>query len=239
MLRNSILTYEGITQSNRSGAPQGSPISPILANIYLHYLLDEWFKENWLDQGQFVRYADDVVFILNDLDHAAVFKQALSEHLRLEGKIALNETKSKIVSFTRQNPQGTFTFLGFEFYWGKYTAYRKVLKVKTSAKALSRSIQAFKMWIKRVRNRMRLDKIWALAQLKLIGHYNYYGVTWNLRRLNHFYWVCLTELFKWLNRRSQKRSFTWERFQRRIFFNPLSKPSGLRLRDITCGTITA
>lgn len=233
MMMNSILKTEGGIETNTTGTPQGSPISPILANIYLHYLVDRWFIENWDEHGEIVRYADDMVFIFTDYELAEEFKKALTERLRREGKIELNEDKSRVVRFNKGSPEGTIPFLGFEFYWGRYAYKRVVLKVKTSAKALARSMQEFKEWIKRERNRMRLDDIWEKAQIKLIGHYNYYGVTFNLPRLNHFYWTCVQELFKWLNRRSQKRSFTWERFKRRLFFKPLARPRGTRLVDIT------
>jgi len=233
MLRNSILKTGGVLETNTEGTPQGSPISPVLANIYLHFLVDDWFDKNWWEQGEIVRYADDMIFILTDYAQAIKFESALKERLKGEGKIEINEDKSRIVRFSKHKPEGTISFLGFEFYWGRYAGKRKILKVKTNAKALSKSIQAFKKWIKRVRNRMCLDRIWEKSKTKLIGHYNYYGVTFNLRRLNHFYWICTQELFKWLNRRSQKRSFTWDRFKRRLFFKPLVRPKGTRLLDIT------
>lgn len=79
-------------------------------------------------------------------------------------------------------------------------------------------------WIKQVRSRLPLDEIWEKAAAKLRGHYNYYGVYTNQAKLNHFYYSVIGLLFKWLNRRSQKRSFTWERFSRRLRFKPLPLP---------------
>lgn len=237
MLRNSILNEKGEAEENTLGTPQGSPISPVLANIYLHFVIDEWFCKKWDKHGQFVRYADDIIFIFEENPIANKFKKALKRRLKSEGKIEMNEDKSKVVSFSKHKPQGNVSFLGFTLYWGKYACKRTILKVKTSAKAFSKSIQAFKVWIKRMRNRLNLDQIWSCIQLKLTGYYNYYGVTFNLSKLNQYYFVCMKELFKWLNRRSQKRSFTYERFERRLFFKPLPKPRSERLLDITLGII--
>ncbi len=237
MLRNSTLNETGIASENTLGTPQGSPISPILANIYLHFVIDKWFREKWNKHGEFVRYADDMVFIFEDESIAKKFKKALKRRLKSEGRIEMNEDKSEIVSFSKHNHSGNVSFLGFTFYWGKYACTRTTLKVKTSAKTFSKSIQAFKLWIKKKRNRLNLDQIWSQVQLKLTGHYNYYGVTFNLSKLSQFYFMCMKELFKWLNRRSQKRSFTYERFKRRLFFKPLPKPRGERLLDITLGII--
>jgi ribonuclease HI len=130
--------------------------------------------------------------------------------------------------------QGTVTFLGFEFYWGRAAKRAKVLKLKTQPKRLSRSMSAFTDWIKTHRNRMKLDKLWQLAATKLRGHFNYYGVRSNSRKLAYFYHHCAGALFKWLNRRSQKRSFTWERFERQLRFHPLPRIRyGKDLRDVS------
>jgi RNA-directed DNA polymerase len=111
--------------------------------------------------------------------------------------------------------------------------------VKTHPKRLARTIQEFTDWIKENRHRQRLSKLWVLAKAKIIGHYNYYGVSHNLRKLNHFYHACIGQMFKWLNRRSQKRSYTWEQFERRLMFNPIPAPtSGALIIDITNGLST-
>jgi len=223
---------EGMLHPTEMGAPQGSSVSPILANIYLHFLLDEWFNKNFSQSGRMVRYADDAAFVFKSSATAEKFREALISRMA-EGGLKLNLDKSGTVAFSRHNPKGTIAFLGFEFYWGR-TGRGKVLKLKTQPKRLSRSMVAFTEWIKATRNRMKLDKLWRIASAKLIGHFNYYAVRSNSAKLNHFYHHCVGALFKWLNRRSQKRSFTWEQFLRRLYFQPLPKPPfETELRDVS------
>jgi hypothetical protein len=233
LLRAQVLTTGGELTPTELGTLQGSPVSPVLANIYLHFLLDGWFRDNYRAQGRMIRYADDAVFVFDDAKSAAKFRSALEERLR-EGGLRLNLDKSSIVPFSRRNPKGTVSFLGFDFYWGRDAAKRRFLKVKTTKKSLHRGMQAFNEWVKRCRNRMKLDRLWRLASTKLQGHFNYFGVRTNSAKLGHFYESCVSSLFRWLNRRSQKRSFTWEQFARRLFFNPLPLPPlELNLRDVS------
>jgi len=222
MLRNSILSEDGRITVNDAGTPQGSPISPMLANIYLHYCLDRWFQEKWAGRGQMIRYADDAAFVFNEESDAVEFRGALEARLSEYG-IKLNRNKSGIIKFNERQPEGEIPFLGFHLYWGRSTS-KKILRVKTAPKRLHASIQRFKEWIKAARHRHRLAKLWELAKTRLQGHYNYFGVVTNTAKLNHFYHACLRELFKWLNRRSQRRSYTWEGFKQRLQFDPLPKP---------------
>lgn len=224
LLRNSILHADGRLAETLAGTPQGSPASPVLANICLHYLLDDWFTTNWSDKGQFVRYADDAVFVFSDEQQAQTFKQALIERMS-EAGLKLNEDKTSIVPFSAKKPQGIISLLGFQLYWGtRYRSNKKTLKLKTLPKRLHRSMQAFYRWIKAERNRRNLTTLWRLAAQKLRGHYNYYGVMFNEAKLGYFHHTCIDALFKWINRRSQKRSYTWEQFERRLFFHPLPCP---------------
>lgn len=233
LLRADVLKADGQTQTTELGTPQGSPVSPILANIYLHFLLDAWFEENHAPSGQMVRYADDAVFVFKNSASTEQFRTALTARLA-EGDLKINLDKSAIVPFSRHSPKGTIAFLGFELYWGRDTAKRRVLKLKTQPKRLSRSICSFTDWLKTSRNKLKLDNLWRLARSKLIGHYNYYGVRTNSAKLSHFYFACVGALFKWLNRRSQKRSFSWERFDQRLRLNPLPRPPFSEdLRDLS------
>ena len=242
ILRNSILSEKGELVQTERGSPQGAPISPILANIYLHYVLDEWFEQNYGKDGEFIRYADDAVFIFTDVEVATRFKTALEERVKNMGKLNLNADKSGMFKFDSRQPEGPLLFVGFSLYWANLSGGRrkqkKLLKVKTAPKKLAKCIEAFTDWIKETRYKKRLDDLWELAATKLRGHYQYYGVSFNRPKLNHYYYTAIRALFKWLNRRSQKRSFTLERFNRRLMYNPLPKPTaGSALLDITLGII--
>ncbi len=233
LLEADVLKTDGRIDPTQLGTPQGSPVSPVLANIYLHFLLDSWFAENHAKSGRMIRYADDAVFVFDDLASAEKFRAALVDRMA-EGELRLNLDKSSIVPFSRRSPRGTVAFLGFEMYWGRDNARRRTLKLKTQPKRMSRSINAFTAWIKGARNRMKLDRLWSIARSKVAGHFTYFGVRTNATKLGHFYLACVDALFKWLNRRSQKRSFTWERFKRRLAFHPLaSVPLNEELRDVS------
>jgi RNA-directed DNA polymerase len=223
-LKAGALEQTGSLSIRETGTPQGSIMSPVLANVFLHYALDEWFLKNYASQGAIiVRYADDAVFIFADQAKAENFRRQLK--IRLNGfGLSLNEDKSGIIQFGKR--QGNvFHFAGFTFYWGKdYQASRRSLKVKTEKMRLVKKIQEFQDWIKSERSKHKLDDLWETAAAKLRGHYNYYGVHTNRPKLNHFYFAALGSLFKWLNRRSQRKSFTWERFARRLRHKPLPQP---------------
>ena len=233
MLRGSILHGDGSLAENEHGTPQGSPISPMLANICLHHLLDEWFDSEFAGRGEFVRYADDAVFVFTDEETARSFQVKLQLRLQ-EAGLSLNLAKSAIVPFSSSAPKGVVSFLGFDFYWGRNKSGGKRLKFKTAAKRLHRSMQSFTEWVKATRNKKPLKQIWADAAARLKGHFNYFGVRWNEAKLSHYRFVCIGSLFKWLNRRSQKRSFSWEQFGRRQHFHPLPlPPQGDELIDLT------
>ena len=239
MLRNSILTEGGEIRKNERGAPQGSPISPILANIYLDACLDRWFEQHWSEKAEMVRYADDAVFVFTHEDEARRFKAALMDRLEGEFKLKMNDEKSGILNFNLHSPEAELQFLGFHLYWGRKSPgnSRKLLKLKTSPKKLGKSIEAYADWIKTQRTRLTLDEIWEQTSQKLRGHYGYYGLIFNRSKLNHFYHAIVGLLFKWLNRRSQKRSYDWDGFIKRLSFKPLPRPTEAALVDITPGFV--
>lgn len=232
MLKNSTLSEDGTLINNETGTPQGSPVSPILANIYLDYVLDEWFDKNYIAKGEIVRYADDAVFVFDDLTVATKFKSALNERFAMFG-LKMNEDKSAVVEFgPKQN--GIISFVGFILFWGKSRITKTTLKVQTAPVRYKRAVQSFKEWIKGVRNRLPTSKLWQQISARLRGHYNHFAVTFNGQWVSKFYWDCIRLVFKWLNRRSQKISFTWKQFVRKLMFNPLAKPPlGYELLDIT------
>lgn len=231
-----FLTGELINKENESlpseiGTPQGSIMSPILANIYLDEVIDKWFLREWASHDNvIVRYADDAVFFFKENEDATKFITDLRE--RVENfKLKLNEEKTKTVIMNKKGHE-QFNFLGFTFYWGKQGS-RTILKIKTQKEKLIKGIKEFYQWIKRIRNRKKLKEIWALAKSKITGHINYYGYWCNSLKINHFYWEAKRALFKWLNRRSQKKSYTWEGFEERLNNFPLAKPiNELKLKNL-------
>lgn len=221
-LLRTMIREDGLEVVNEVGSPQGSIVSPILANIYLHYVLDEWFESTEAGHYQkMVRYADDVIFCFRNEDKAREFRLALRKRLEDYG-LKLNEEKTKIVLFER-GAHEAFHFLGFTFYWGKDRKHADCLKVKTQAKKLCMKVAEIKSWLKSVRNRISLSSILNELKMKLNGHYAYYGVETN-NKTWLFYNLCLKLLFKWINRRSQKRSYTWEGFMSRLELDPLPRP---------------
>jgi hypothetical protein len=218
-----IITEEGVVQ--------GSMVSPILSNIYAHYVIDEWFegtvKRYCKGEVKLFRYCDDVVICCQQSKDAGRIKQALKNRLA-KFKLKMNEDKTKIVSYSKWDyqrgiKQGTFDFLGFTFYWGRSIKGCMIPKLKTSSKRMTAKLKRVKEWIKAVKDRYRLAEIWKIFSSKLRGHIQYYGVSHNSRRITIFIKTATMILFKWLNRRSQKKSFTWEKFWLFVKANPLPK----------------
>ena len=210
---------------SEKGTPQGNGASPVLANIYLHYVLDLWFekrvKNRTKGQCYLIRYADDFICCFQNKAEAERFQEELRERLRKFG-LELAEEKTKIIEFgrfARENRKArgegkpeTFDFLGFTFYCGK--ANKKGFfrcRVRTSKKKYRSKIKAMKEWIKTHRT-MPLKEMFEKLSAKLRGHYQYYGVTDNSKSIKSFYTQTQWLLYKWLNRRSQKRSYTTQTF---------------------------
>lgn len=210
---------------SEQGTPQGNGASPVLANIYLHYVLDNWFdvkiKRRYKGEVYLIRYCDDFVCGFQNKWEAEKFYQELIKRFKKFGlELALEKTKIlEFGSFASENrlkrglgkPE-TFDFLGFTFYCGqnsKKTFFR--CKVKTSKKKFRSKVKSMKDWIKNNRN-IPVSEIIKKINQKLRGHYQYYGVTDNTRNVKSFQNVTRWLLFKWLNRRSQRRSYTIDTF---------------------------
>lgn len=224
-LQVEILTQNKVLETiSDVGTPQGSIMSPVLANVYLHHALDEWFLKNYASRDAIiVRYADDAIFMFKDEDKAKDFAQALRARASAFG-LTINEDKSGIVSMEKRSGK-VFHFLGFTFYWGKDRgASKRRFKVKTQKTRLFKKIAAFTDWIKEQRARLTTKQIWKLTAAKLTGHYNYYGVMCNRPSLSQFYFEVTKSLFKWLNRRSQRKSYSWARFAAKLRHEPLPQP---------------
>lgn len=216
---------DGKYLDSEKGTPQGNGASPVLANIYLHYVLDIWFevkvKRQIKGEAYLIRYCDDFVCCFQNKWEAEEFYQDLIERFAKFGlELALDKTKIlEFGRFARENrakrglgkPE-TFDFLGFTFYCsedGKKQFFR--CKVKTSKKKLRSKIKKMKEWIKNNRT-MPLEELIKKINQKLRGHYQYYGVTDNTRGVKSYLNVVKWLLFKWLNRRSQRRSYTIDTF---------------------------
>jgi group II intron reverse transcriptase/maturase len=223
-LKVDILDQKGETKETEVGTPQGSVMSPILSNIFLHYVLDLWFIENYSSsEAVIVRYADDAVFMFSKEQQAKDFLEDL--RLRLaEYKLSVNEDKTAIINFTK-GKDNIFSFLGFTFFWNKSKGWNKInLVIKTQKEKLGKKIQEYTEWIKLMRSRINRKEIWLITAAKLRGHYNYYGYYCNRGKLMLYYNSVIRDLFKWLNRRSQKKSFTWKQFQGLLSREPLPLP---------------
>ena len=219
-----VLEQSGETTEPDAGTPQGSIMSPVLANVYLNEVLDQWFvKEFGSYNNIIVRYADDAVFFFKKEETANHFVEALEKRIEEYG-LALNRDKTGVIRFSRYENHA-FSFLNFTFYWDKKRSNGvRHLRIKTKKETLHRKIQEFYDWIKSERNKMETKELWELAKVKIKGHYNYYGFWMNQQKLNHFYHEASRSMFKWLNRRSQKTSYLWVDFQRKLAFNPLPVP---------------
>jgi RNA-directed DNA polymerase len=213
-LKAGVLDTDGQVLHPATGTPQGGTVSPILADVYLHYALDVWFekavKTHCAGQARLVRYADDFVCAFENQTDAERFYRALGQRL---GKFGLNLSAAKTRVIPFQAAERTrFDFLGFEFYWGKNRAGRDHLKRRTSRKKLRKSLKQFAEWCKQNRHR-KLKELFRQLNAKLRGYYNYYGVIGNYESLEQFYDGAKRILLKWLNRRSQRHRLTWAGFQ--------------------------
>ena len=209
------------------GLMQGSVCSPIMANVFAHYVIDEWFEEvvkrYCRGKVELFRYSDDLCICCQYESDAIRIRTALDNRLT-KFKLQLNEEKTKMVNFERKDKGGErFDFLGFTFYWSKSRNGKIIPKVKTARKRMITKLKAITQWIKDKRNKCKLQEIWSELKLKIEGHIRYYGVSFNMNAIIVFiHWVKQI-MFKWLNRRSQRKSFDWDKFEKFIAVNPLPK----------------
>jgi RNA-directed DNA polymerase len=182
-------------------------------------VIDVWLEKvvrvHCAGQIAWYRYADDLVLYCQYQRDALRGRKALAGRLA-RYKLALNEQKTRLVDFSRSrhgHPRpGAFDFLGFTFYWGRSRKGAPLPKVKTSGRRMRAKLAVVSAWGRSIRNRVPLNRIWAVYCAKLRGHIQYYGVPFNTRAVQTFLDKATRILFKWLNSRSQRRSFTWEQF---------------------------
>lgn len=224
---------EGTFEETNKGTPQGGVISPILANVYLHYVLDLWFdiyvkRQLCKGKAEIIRFADDFVCCFETEEDARNFYAELIQRLK-KFKLSIAEEKTKIIRFGRSTENGgngkpgIFDFLGFRHYWGKGKNGKYRLKRKTSPKKFRMKIKAYKQWIRKNRHMDEKELVESIKR-KLRGHYQYYGVSDNFEGINSYYRAVLYLTWKWRNRRSQKRTFTLEKFKKFLLRNPLPEP---------------
>jgi len=238
MLKAGVQTPGGIVQ-DELGSPQGSIVSPVIANVFLDHVLDQWFTQVATQHCRgycaILSYADDCMAVFEFEDDAQRFMQVLPKRLAKFG-LRLNQSKTQLLAFGKRQAWQAFKhgerlptldFLGLTHYWGKSRNGKTRLKRKTSKQRYRRALVTINQWLRQERNAHQLPVLWQQIGTKRRGHFNYFGVTDNTQALHRFERAVHRQLFKWLNRRSQRRSFTWETFKRYLTRYPLPKPKRL------------
>jgi len=225
-----------------AGTPQGGVVSPLLSNVFLHYVLDLWFEQDVkprLRQRAFlIRYADDVVIGFSDQRDAQRVVEVLPKRFGKYG-LTVHPPKTKLVPFCQPSSKtekqsgpgasrpGTFDLRGFTHYWGRSLRGYWVIKLKTAANRFSRAVRSIDAWCRDNRHLSIQEQQQKLNE-KLRGHYAYYGVTGNSGALSRFLWEVERRWRKWLYRRSRKRSMNWARFRRMLQRYPLARVRTVR-----------
>lgn len=226
----------GELKQSLQGTPQGGVISPLLANIYLHYVLDLWFEKKFKTKAkgymELIRYCDDFVVACESKKDAQEFLKELEERFAKFG-LNISKEKTKAIEFGRRAWEKgqrrderleSFNFLGFTHYHATSRRGKFIVGHKTSKQNLNRSLNKTKDWLKKVRSQLALREWWPTLKAKLMGHYNYFGISGNMRALRQFYNQVKWLVFKWINRRSQKRSMTRTKYFEYLQWNPLPMP---------------
>jgi group II intron reverse transcriptase/maturase len=226
---------DGLLIRTDNGTPQGSILSPILANVFLHYVLDKWFEDVVKKHTEFceiVRYADDFVCVVRLQKDAERIEEALYKRFGRFG-LEIHPDKSKRITFGKyelhkaskqKRKPNTFTFLGFTHYCARGKGGGFKIGRKTARKKFALKCKDMNQWLGDVRNRTKTKEWWKVLASKLTGHYQYYGVSENYRGIHRFYQETLKLLHKWLNRRSQKKRMNWDKFCEYLKHYPLPKP---------------
>lgn len=210
------------------GTPQGGTISPLLSNIYLHYVLDEWFTKEiqprLRGRSFIIRFADDFLLGFTNADDAMRVMQVLPKRMAKYG-LSLHPEKTRLIKLDEKSAKEnqTFDFLGFTHYMGRSFKGKRILKRQTSRKKFRAAVQRITQWIKANRQG-QMEGLVAELNRKLRGHYEYYGITFNSMQLNRYYNKVQFLLYKWVNRCGGKR-LTWEAFKLRTkVWCPLLRP---------------
>ncbi|MCB9756278.1 MAG: group II intron reverse transcriptase/maturase [Myxococcales bacterium] len=229
---------DGIVKHPETGTPQGGVASPILANIYLHEVLDLWFERDvrprLRGRSFLIRYADDAAIVFEKSDDAERVLKVLAKRFAKYG-LRLHPEKTRLVEFRsagwrrrpnrghRQTRPGSFDMLGFRHFWGRTRRGTWVVRRKTSPKKFSQALKRISWWCRKYRH-LPIEKQQQALVKKLRGHYGYYGITGNIVALSRFLFEVWRVWRRWLHRRSQRAGMTWKRFERFRLRYPLPTP---------------
>lgn len=222
-------------EETEEGSGQGSVCSPIISNVYMHYVLVKWFKESIEPRlrgyGGLVVYADDFVACFQYKEEAERFNELLKKRMKRVG-MSLEENKTRLIEFGRyaeercrkegKKPE-TFTYLGFTHYCSKSRNGKFRVKRKTSRKKFAKKCKEIHRQIKSMRTKRVKEIVKKLNEI-LAGYYHYYGITDNIEKLSEFRYRMMKSLYYWLNRRSQKKSYNWDGFNEMLKSTPLISP---------------
>ena len=227
MLRGGVME-DGLISATESGTPQGSILSPLLSNVYLHYTLDLWFsvvvRKECRGEAYYYRYADDFLACFQYPGDAKNFLRHLPARLE-KFSLKMAEEKTHCIEFGRFARQDAykrggkpkeFNFLGFTHYCGKTEKGYFKVKRRTSRKKMKQGLHSFSDWARRARNVLRKGEMLRRAKARVEGHLNYYAITDNLEKCNMYVHFATRILFKWLNRKSQRRAYTWAGFKQAL-----------------------
>jgi group II intron reverse transcriptase/maturase len=227
---NAGVQHDGVLQYPDDGTPQGGVISPLLANVYLHEVLDVWFEQEVrprLDgSASLIRYADDATMVFAQEADARRVLAVLAKRFAKYG-LTLHPEKTKLIDFRRPTGSGdgpdSFDVLGFTHFWGRSRKGNWVVQRKTSRSRFGRALHRVAEWCRRNRHRSVREQHKALVA-KVRGHYGYFGITGNSRALGCFWHEVKRVWKKWLGRRSGRRRMTWDRFALLVSRYPLPWP---------------
>jgi RNA-directed DNA polymerase len=221
-----------------AGSPQGGVISPLLANVFLHYVLDTWFRREvqprLRGRAHLIRYADDFVILFRHEEDARRAMEVLPKRFGKYG-LTLHPDKTRLVPFRHPSCKtsdtkgddnhrpGTFDLLGFTHYGGRTRRGGWAVTRQTASKRLSRAVRSIAEWCRTNRHLPVVEQHAKLSQ-KMRGHYAYYGITGNARALHWFLWAVSRAWRKWLNRRNRCRVMVWGRFNRLLKHYRLPPP---------------
>ena len=222
--------------ATEEGSAQGNIISPVLANIYMHFVLVLWYKEVIEKRAEgenfLVVYADDFIAGFQYQREAQAYYEALKKRMSKFG-LELESSKSKIIKFGKfaeqnrkalgQGKPETFDFLGFTFYCSRTRQGKPCIKVKTSKKKFKQKAKAMKVWLYENRD-TKVSELMGKLRIKLLGHYRYYGISHNSTMIRTFRHRTIEYLFKVLNRRSNRKSYSWEGFNEMLKYYKLPYP---------------